>query len=83
MWYQRGLQLTALREKKETNISSSFIDLLKPTVPAFTGALSGPDEEAVLTIDMVYVSPFTRPVRVCVSVEPSLTVSLPLSLSLV
>ena len=64
-------------------VSNPFIDLLKPTFPASTGALSGPGEEAVPTIDMVYVSQFTRPVRVCVSVEPSLTVSLPLSLSLV
>ena len=58
-------------------------NLLRPTVPASTGALGGPGGEAVLTIDMVYVFPFPRPVRVCVSVEPSLTVSLPLSLSLV
>ena len=64
-------------------VSNAFIDLLRPTFPASTGALGGPGEEAVPTIYMVYVSPFTRPVRVCVSVEPSLTVSLPLSLSLV
>ena len=52
-------------EREKLGVYNSFIDLLRATVPASTGALGRTDEiDAVPITDMVYVSPLVRPIRV-------------------
>ena len=50
----------------------------RATFPASTGALGVPDEEAMPTIDMMYVSPLESPIRVWLLVLPPSTFTLSL-----